>query len=79
MSVNRQLISQLARQAWDWAEANSSEPEVSIYDTWGLKFAELLINDAIHVASQQRDPAALNYKLSERFVDALKQHFGVKE
>jgi len=43
------------------------------------KFAELLINECIKVAKQQHDPHILNYKPSERFVEDLRQHFGVAE
>lgn len=43
------------------------------------KFAELLIQECISVASAQRNPQSLNYKPSERFVADLKQHFGIKD
>ena len=42
------------------------------------KFAELIIRECIKVASSQRNPSNLNYKPSERFVEDLKQHFGVE-
>lgn len=43
------------------------------------KFAELIVLECIKIAVNQRDPANLNYKPSDRFVEDLKQHFGVKE
>lgn len=42
------------------------------------KFAEMLIKECVKVCSDQRDPANLNYKPSEKFADAIKMHFGVK-
>lgn len=41
------------------------------------KFAELLINECIEIAASQRNPSNLNYKPSERFIEDLRQHFGV--
>jgi menaquinone-dependent protoporphyrinogen IX oxidase len=43
------------------------------------KFAELIVRECAQVCLSQRDPANLNYKPSERFAEAVKQHFGVKE
>jgi hypothetical protein len=42
------------------------------------KFAELIIRECVSVCLQQRDPSNLNYKPSERFAEALKQHFEVE-
>lgn len=42
-------------------------------------FAELIVRECMSVARQQRNPANLNYKPSERFVEDLRQHFGVEE
>jgi len=42
------------------------------------KFAELLIQECANVCLSQRNPSNLNYKPSEKFAQALKQHFGVK-
>ena len=41
------------------------------------KFAELIVRECAQVCLSQRDPANLNYKPSERFAEAVKQHFGV--
>ena len=41
------------------------------------KFAELIVQECMQVCLQQRDPTNLNYKPSEQFTEALKQHFGV--
>jgi hypothetical protein len=43
------------------------------------KFAELLIRECMSVARGMRNPPNLNYKPSDRFVDELRLHFGVKE
>ena len=42
-----------------------------------IKFAEMIVLECIKVARQQRDPANLNYKPSERFVEDLQRHFGI--
>lgn len=42
------------------------------------KFSDLLIKECITIAEKQRNPHTLNYKPSERFVEELRQHFGVK-
>ena len=48
------------------------------YDEFDFeKFAELIVRECMNVARQQRNPANLNYKPSERFVEDLGQHFGV--
>lgn len=43
------------------------------------KFAELIVRECMKVAASQRNPANLNYKPSERFVEDLRQHFGVEQ
>lgn len=42
------------------------------------KHAELIVRECAQVCLAQRDPANLNYKPSERFAEAVKQHFGVE-
>ena len=42
------------------------------------KFARLIVRECAQVCLSQRDPANLNYKPSERFAEAVKQHFGVE-
>ena len=42
------------------------------------KFAELIVLECAQVCLDQRDPANLNYRPSERFAEAVKQHFGVE-
>jgi hypothetical protein len=39
---------------------------------------ELIVGECAQVCLAQRDPANLNYKPSEKFAEAVKQHFGVK-
>jgi hypothetical protein len=41
-------------------------------------FARLIVQECAEVCLTQRDPTNLNYKPSERFAEAVKQHFGVK-
>jgi hypothetical protein len=43
------------------------------------KFAQLIVRECAQVCLAQRDPANLNYKPSEKFAEAVKQHFGVEE
>lgn len=43
------------------------------------KFMGLIVQECMKVAASQRNPANLNYKPSERFVEDLRQHFGVKQ
>jgi hypothetical protein len=43
------------------------------------KFAELIVRECAQVCLEQRDPANLNYKPSEKFAEAVKQHFGVEK
>jgi hypothetical protein len=43
------------------------------------KFAELIVKECAQVCLAQRDPANLNYRPSEKFAEAVKQHFGVEE
>jgi hypothetical protein len=43
------------------------------------EFAELIVRECAQVCLAQRDPANLNYKPSEKFAEAVKQHFGVEE
>ena len=53
-----------------WPEYTITDPE---------KFAELIVRECMAVAAKQRKPANLNYNPSERFVEDLRQHFGVSE
>jgi hypothetical protein len=41
------------------------------------RFAELIVLECAKVCSEQRNPTNLNYKPSEQFAEALKQHFGI--
>jgi hypothetical protein len=51
-----------------------------VYDNFDpKKFAELIVRECAQVCLAQRDPANLNYKPSEKFAEAVKQHFGVEE
>ena len=75
-------IRELEKQAWEfvdktWNWANANNPsQATLFKT---KFAELIVRECAQVCLSQRDPANLNYKPSERFAEAVKQHFGVEE
>lgn len=43
------------------------------------KFSELIIKECIRVIAAQRNPANLNYKPSERHIEALEQYFQINE
>ena len=72
--MNQQRIVEL----WDKANSQYYQSE-SNQPLPQFIFAELIVRECISVAQQQRDPANLNYKPSERFVEDLQRHFGVKE
>ena len=44
-------IEKLAEQAWEYAEENSREPYVDIYDTCLEKFAELIVKETMQVVA----------------------------
>ena len=58
---------------------NDELEKMYIPDCFAEKFAELIVKECMNVARQQRNPANLNYKPSERFVEDLRQHFGVEQ
>ena len=72
-------IKELAKQTgYIWHA--SGDPQIYEFTPEKLeKFAELIVRECMKVARQQRNPANLNYKPSERFVEDLRQHFGVEE
>jgi hypothetical protein len=72
-----QRIFELAKQASEWYEQNVSGKGIS--GEWETKFAELIVKECANVCLSQRDPANLNYKPSERFAEAVKQHFGIEK
>lgn len=61
------------RQQYDAAR----RADETLDTTYEQVFAEKIIQEAIQVCLVQRDPPNLNYKPSERFAEAIKQHFGV--
>ena len=73
-----QRIKELEDQASQYASRETTD-----LDEWEFifrkKFAELIVRECARVCLSQRDPANLNYKPSERFAEAVKQHFGVEE
>lgn len=69
--MNKRIL-ELAKQA---GLKYSAETQLSPAEA---KFAELIVKECMEVAASQRNPANLNYKPSERFVEDLRQHFGVE-
>jgi hypothetical protein len=67
-------IYELALQA-EMAAHNGDHVDVKIMMA---KFGALIVQECMKVAASQRNPANLNYKPSERFVEDLRQHFGVE-
>jgi hypothetical protein len=53
----------------------ASDPKTGWLDR--QKFAELIVKECAQVCLAQRDPTNLNYKPSEKFAEAVKQHFGL--
>ena len=76
-------IKQLAEQAGiEFVYDPTETPMRAFVECWEdemQKFAELLVKECMAVAAKQRKPANLNYNPSERFVEDLRQHFGVEE
>ena len=70
-------IKQLAEQAEE-VEFFSPSTGCTLKKINLAKFAELIVQECIAVAGKERNPQNLNYKPSERFVESLKLHFGVK-
>ena len=77
-------LKQLAKKAGFslWGEETWNPGDVidwgSRYDKELEKFTELIVQECVTVCLSERDPPALNYKPSERFATAIKNHFGVK-
>jgi hypothetical protein len=73
--MNKDLIQKFLNKAcWDGQAQYELEDWLDVE-----KFAELIVKECANVCLAQRDPANLNYKPSERFAEAVKQHFGVEE
>lgn len=82
-----QLVETAVRAAC--AEIPSKDPEPGqirkateweMLQRWQLamhKAVEIAVQEAIGVCLAQRDPGNLNYKPSEKFAEAIKQHFGI--
>jgi hypothetical protein len=80
-SKMNERIKELAEQAGHryYPSSNSGPLRVEYLTPELEKFAELIVRECAQVCLSQRDPANLNYKPSERFAEAVKQHFGVEE
>ena len=72
-------IKELAGQALDKA-VPQTWTTLTAYDLTKFTevFAELIVRECVEVCLEQRNPANLNYKPSEQFAEAVKQHFGVE-
>jgi hypothetical protein len=70
----KNLILAAQKEAAKETQANSFAYESLVYE----KFAELIVKECAQVCLAQRNPSNLNYKPSEKFAEAVKQHFGVK-
>jgi hypothetical protein len=66
-------IDDLIAQATYVSESDDPDYRYESFDK--KKFAELIVLECANVCLAQRDPANLNYKPSERFAEAVKQHF----
>lgn len=77
----RKRIKELATQAgMQECRLGYGMPENVLWGESDIEqFAQLIVQECIDLARQQRDPAQLNYKPSERFAEALELHFGVQK
>ncbi len=76
------LISEADAYAWTIVDKYAPDCGQVSYlweDAFRKKFAELIVRECMSVARGMRNPPNLNYKPSDRFVDELQLHFGVKE
>jgi hypothetical protein len=71
-------IDQIADQVMDEFGNEFKDSGIVVSDEFFERFAELIVQECVQVCLSQRDPANLNYKPSERFAEAVKQHFGVE-
>lgn len=69
-------IKELANQANDLTCDNKNSGRV--YDAFVENLTGLIVQECVKVCLEQRDPQNLNYKPSEKFADAIKQHFGIR-
>lgn len=74
--MNEKML-ELARKAGLKKDHGSDREYLGDFD-W-REFGEMLVRECMVIAKSQRDPHTLNYKPSERFVEDLKRHFGVKD
>ena len=73
-----QRIFELAKTSGAWDYFNDGDKS-AIMDQQALQnFAMAVVKECAQVCLAQRNPFNLNYKPSEKFAQALKQHFGVE-
>lgn len=78
--MNERIGTLLNRSGGEFYEGFLGSPNTIKFTEEELAtFVDLIVRECISIAQRQRDPANLNYKPSERFVEDLQRHFGVKE
>ena len=76
------VMNERIRELYEQARLHAKSIDADIdpkgwMDLYHQKFAELIVRECAKVCLEQRNPANLNYKPSEQFAEAVKQHFGV--
>ena len=70
-------IQELACEAEDYADGIVDQGG-EFHQAYTQRLVELIVQECAKVCLEQRNPANLNYKPSEHFAEAVKQHFGVE-
>ena len=76
---NRNRMNERIKEVWTQAAKTTQGDSWEEQTKFMERFAELIVRECMKVAASQRNPTNLNYKPSERFVEDLRQHFGVEE
>ncbi len=74
-------MAELVGKAWEEADKEVFKKGWNTWDhdkIFQAKLVELVVKECAQVCLAQRNPSNLNYKPSEQFAEAVKQHFGVK-
>jgi hypothetical protein len=75
--MNERIKELVAQASYKIIETNEAPIITQEFDK--ELFAQLIVRECAEVCLAQRDPANLNYKPSEKFAEAVKEHFGVKQ
>lgn len=73
--MNVKLLDRLVEESI--VENYNSHESVPTVEVDHRRLVELVVRECMVVARSRRDPQNLNYKPSQRFVEDLKQHFGI--